>query len=411
MKPRSAPYWYDRFPQRRRPAFPRHRGTISTDVAIIGGGLTGCACAWAFTAARVPIVLIEADRLGAGATAGALGLIREDFDAPFIQVSAAHGVRAARTLFAGMRRAALDFPAALKRARIDCELTPRDLLTLAAGDRETARRLRRDYEARRKAGLDHSWLTAPRVARDTAIAAGGAIRTRGAVIDPYRACLGLASAAAARGAAVFERSEARRIKSLRNGVQIVTAGGVIDARTVVVCTGAPLPDLRALRRHLRRRDGYGVVTDPLPAAVRRTVGRRDAVIRDADVPPHFVRWLKDDRVLIEGADQAAVPAKGRGQALVQRTGQLMYELSLLYPAISGTQPAWSWTYGFDDTADGLPYIGPHRNFPRHLFALGLARHGLGAAWLAARLLLRHRMEEPAKGDDLFGFSRILQGHA
>jgi glycine/D-amino acid oxidase-like deaminating enzyme len=168
--------------------------------------------------------------------------------------------------------------------------------------------------------------------------------------------------------------------------------------------------LRALWRHLHARHGYGVVTEPLAAAVRRQVGRRAAALRDSAVPPHYVRWLKDDRVLIEGADGDPVPSRLRGQTVVQRTGQLMYELSLLYPAISGTPPAWGWSYAFDDTVDGLPYIGPHRNFPRHLFALGLARHGLGAAWLAARILTRHLTDEPAKGDELFAFSRILQPH-
>ena len=64
-------------------------------------------------------------------------------------------------------------------------------------------------------------------------------------------------------------------------------------------------------------------------------------------------------------------------------------------------------FAFDDTVDGLPYIGPHRNFPRHLFALGLGRHGVGRAWLAARILLRQIAGEPAKGDELFGFSRNL----
>ena len=134
------------------------------------------------------------------------------------------------------------------------------------------------------------------------------------------------------------------------------------------------------------------------------------MLRDWAEPPHFVRWLKEDRVLIEGADQDPVPPRARAQALVQRTGQLMYQFSLLYPSISGTLPEMSWAYTFDDTVDGLPYIGPHRNFPHHLFALGLARHGVAAAWLAAKVLTRQVTGEPGKGDDLFGFGRILQSH-
>jgi glycine/D-amino acid oxidase-like deaminating enzyme len=410
MKLRFAPYWYDRFPQRRRPAFPRHRSTLETRVAVVGGGLAGSACACALAAARIPVVLLEADRIGAGATAGDVGLIREDFDFSFAETSAAHGLRAARTLWQGMRRAALDFPAALRRLGIRCDLVPQELLHFAAVDRDRVRALRKEYEARRQAGLNHSWLTAPAVIRESALAGGGAIKTRGAALDPYAACVGLAAAAAERGAQVFERSEVRRVRWSRKGVDVTTAGGVVRADTVIVAAATTIPDLRQLRRHLRPRTGYGVVTEPLPAAVRKQVGRRAAALRDSAVPPHFIRWLTDDRVLVEGADQDLVPARAQGQALVQRTGQLMYELSLIYPAISGIRPESSWTYGFDLTLDGLPYIGPHRNFPRHLFALGLARHGAGTAWLAAKLLARHISGQSAKGDELYGFARILHGH-
>jgi hypothetical protein len=39
--------------------------------------------------------------------------------------------------------------------------------------------------------------------------------------------------------------------------------------------------------------------------------------------------------------------------------------------------------------------------------MGASRHGVGFAWLAARNLLRHYQDDTAKGDDLFGFSRVL----
>jgi glycine/D-amino acid oxidase-like deaminating enzyme len=84
---------------------------------------------------------------------------------------------------------------------------------------------------------------------------------------------------------------------------------------------------------------------------------------------------------------------------------MMYELSLLYPAISGLPAAHSWDGVDYETADGLPLLGPHRNFPRHLFALGSARHGAGLAWTAARLLLRQIHGGSLKSDDAFGFHR------
>jgi len=404
---RHVPIWLDRFPKSRRPSYPKLRGESQTDVVIIGGGLTGCACALSFAAAGVKCVVVEADRIGAAATAGSIGLVREDFDASFMDHASAYGLRAARLLWQGMRRASLDLQAAIRRFEIRCDLVPQELLRLAPRQGDAGKQLEREYRARREAGLDHSWVTAAALKRETSIDASVAIRSRGAALDPYRACLGFASAAAARGAAIFEHSSVRRIRVKRKLVEIATASGSIQADAVVVATGASLADLRALRRHLRPEQGYAVVTEPLPAAVRRELGRRAAAIRDSAVPPHTLRWLKDDRVMFAGADQPPVASRLLDKVLRQRTGQLMYELSVRYPAISGAQPEWAWAFPHDGTVDGLPYIGLHRNFPRHLFAMGQSRHGAATAWLAARVLLRLYRGEPAKGDELFGFSRIL----
>ncbi len=407
MPVRHVPYWSDRFPRSRRPSYPRWRGDAETSVVIVGCGLTGAACALSFASAGVKTIVLEAGAIGAAATARSLGLGREDFDASFRETAAAHGLRAARLLWQQMRRASLDFPAALRRLGAKVDLAPTDLVAFARRDPESVRRLQREYQARRDAGFDHGWIKPAGLARDAAVESGGAIRTHGFGLDPYRACVALAAAAAARGSALYERSPVQRIGATRKYVDVTSGGSTIRADAVVIATGAPLPDLRALRRHLKAQHSYAVVTEPLPAAVRRAVGSRSASLRDADAPPHFVRWLRDDRVLFSGGDQPEVPARLRDKALVQRTGQLMYELSVLYPAISGLQPEWSWDFPHYETVDRLPFIGLHRNFPRHLFAIEGARHGAAFAWLAARILLRHYQGESARGDDLFGFSRVL----
>ena len=407
MPARHVPFWLDRVLKTRRPEYARFKGSAETTVAIVGGGLTGCACAFSFAAAGIKVVLLEADAIGGGTTARSVGLVREDFDVSFAQAAARHGLRTARHMWQAMHRASLDFPAALRRLQARCDLAPLDLIQFTRRDAESPRRLRREYQSRRDGGLDHSWLTPAALAREAALEGGGGIRTRGASLDPYRACLALATAAAARGAVIHERSPVRRVRAGRRQVEVVLERGDIRADAVVIATAAPMQDLRALRRHLAARHGYAVVTEPMPAAMRRDVGRRAAAVKDSAAPAHVLRWLKDDRVMFTGADQREVPARLREKTLAQRTGQLMYELSTLYPAISGLQPEWSWDVAHYETVDGLPFVGLHRNFPRHLFAMGGPGHGAGFAWLAARILLRRFQGEPAKGDDLFGFTRVL----
>ena len=139
--------------------------------------------------------------------------------------------------------------------------------------------------------------------------------------------------------------------------------------------------------------------------MRREVGKRGAVLDDLAGEGRTIRWMDGDRIFVHGGRQDAVPERARERTITQRTGQMMYELSLLYPAISGLPPALSWDGVDFETVDGLPLLGAHRNFPRHLFALGSARHGAGLAWTAARLLLRHVQGQPLKSDEAFGFRR------
>jgi glycine/D-amino acid oxidase-like deaminating enzyme len=147
------------------------------------------------------------------------------------------------------------------------------------------------------------------------------------------------------------------------------------------------------------------LTARVPVAVRRELGSRTVVLRDAGQPAHFVRWVDDDRLVIAGADGPPAAARQHERTIVQRTGQLMYELSLLYPAISGLPPEHGWEAAYARTSDGLPFIGPHRNFPHQLFALGDSSHGVTGAYLASRLLLRHYQDALVPGDELFAFTR------
>jgi len=404
---RLVPYFYDAFPKSRRPEYSRQKGEIETQVVVVGGGLTGSACAAAFAAAGVRVVLLEADRIGAGETARSAGLVRQDFDASFQETAALHGLRTARHIWQGFRRAALDFGAALRRLGVRSELAPQDVLSFTRDGADAARRLQKEYQARRDAGIEATWLNARALAAAAGVGGAGAIRVKGDAIDPYRTCVGLASAAAAKGAIVHDRTTVRRIKAGRKSVTVKTDGGVITADAVVIATGGLPDELRALRRHFQPRQACAVVTGPLPAAVRREVGGRTAALRDTHDPPHLLRWLSGDRVLFSGADQAPVAPRQRDRLLVPRANELMYELTTMYPAISGVQPEWAWETLHYGSPDGLPVVGPHRNFPRHLFALGHGRHGAAVAWLAARILLRTYLDEPAKGDELYGFARVL----
>ena len=395
--------WIQQFPTARVPAYPKQRGALKIDVAIVGGGLTGCITAYAFAAAGVKVALVEAGQIGRGSTGAGGGWISEDPGTPFADLEKTIGLRDARRAWQAWRRAALDFAALLRRLDVKCHLAPRSAM-LVALTRDQTDRLKREQKARQQASLDAPLLNPRDIKSESALDAGAALRAKdGATIDPYRACLGLAAAAAERGAGLYEHSSVKKITFSRKAVDIFTASGSIHANRVIVATGTPTSLFRSLARHFWFRTTYFALTEAVPAKVRQQLGRRAAILRDSADPPHVIRWIGDDRVLVSGADGDTPPARLRGKMVIQRTGQLMYELSTLYPDISGVQPAFGWAADYSRTANGLPCFGPHRNFPHHLFAFGDASHSATGAYLASRVLLRHHFDEMDPVDEVFSF--------
>jgi len=400
-------YWLDRFPSSRQPSYPRHRGELTTQVAIMGGGMAGCAAAYVFAAAGVRVALFEADRIAQGGTVLFPGLLRLEPAMSFLSLEERYGRRVARHMWQTFRRAGLDLGATLRRLKIRSELVT-DAAIRIAQSADEERVLRREVQALRTAGMDGAWMTPARVRLETGLETAGGVRSAGdGYVDPYRVAIGLASAATGRKAAIFERTAVRKIRTKSRGVEIDTDGGVVKAETIIVATDHPPTQFASLRRHFRCYDAYCVLTAPVPSFVRRGFGRSRALVLDQDCPRHVMRRTSDERVLFMGADQPCVTTRSRDKVMVQRTGQLMYELSKLYPAISGVQPEYGWDVPVSLTADGFLCAGPHRNFPHHLFAMGGGHNGVASAYLSARVLLRQYLGQAEKGDELFGFGRLL----
>jgi glycine/D-amino acid oxidase-like deaminating enzyme len=397
--------WTDRLPRSRVPSYPRLRGRHEIDVVIIGGGLTGCATAYAFAAAGIKVALVEASQIGHGASSHSSGWVSDDPGASFVAAQRMLGLRAARHAWQTWRRAALDFTALVRRLDIKCQLEPQASL-VAALTADQALHLKREQKARKDAGLDAPSLIAKALYAEAAIQGVAGIRTRdGATVDPYRAAIGLAAAAAERGAQIFEQTPATRTTFNRRTAEVSLREGSVRTNRVVVATGVPTVLFKSLIRHVWLKSSFLALTEPIPARIRNLLGRRNVVVRDAAEPPHVVRWVDGDRLLISGADAASVPPRLRDKTIVQRTGQLMYELSTIYPEISGIMPAYGWEAPYALTAEGVPYIGAHRNFPHHLFAFGDASRSVTGSYLASRVLLRQHLGEADEADDAFGFNR------
>jgi gamma-glutamylputrescine oxidase len=383
------------------------KGALTADVVVIGGGFTGCAAAYALAAAGLDVILLEADRLASGATQGSIGAVLPVPDMALVDVEKAAGKRAARIAFTELRASAIDLAVTLKRLRIKCDLEPASLVINAPFTNDAAR-LKKELDARKALKLDGAWLTFEAAQRALATHTQGGMRVKdAAVLHPVRATLGLAAAARAKGARIFEHTRVKKTTFTRKDATVAFDGGLVTTRGVVVATGAPGPVFHQLDRHVRTTRGYVVATEPLTPAMRKLVGARQSLQTEGTESPRFLRWLPGDRALFAGLTGPDLAPPLRAAAVRQRANQLMYELSLRYPDISGLPPAFGWDLTIVSTVDHLPWIGPHRNYPFHFFSLAFGWHGEAFAWLGAKAAARFFTGKPTKDDTRLGFMRTV----
>jgi glycine/D-amino acid oxidase-like deaminating enzyme len=396
--------WIEAFAAARRPSFDPFRGETTANVVVIGGGLVGCATAHALAAAGLRPIVLEAGRIGQGSVGRSAGLLVAEPGPAFRDLVQLHGLRATRVIFDAWKTAAQEGAALLRRSGIRCGAVPVEPVVAAV--REDPRLLRREFESRNEAGFDSTWLESKRIERTLRLDAAAAMRSRGGLaLDPYALCLGLARAAVKKRARIYEKSPVEKVTFGAKDVEIVLRNGTLRCATVVVTTGFATKTFKPLQRHFKLRDRYAVLTEPIGAAIRKQLFADEVILRLTRAEPFRLRWAPDHRLLLTGADQDPPPAARREQVLVQRTGQLMYQLLTMYPAISGLRPEFGWDVSYGETADGLMYIGPHRNYPRHLFALGGNGESITGAFLAASVLTRAATGASAKSDAVFGWTR------
>ena len=371
---------------------------------IIGGGLTGSVAAYLCASAGLKTMLLEADRIGLGQTIRSAGVMSPEPGPLFRTVSGQHGLRAARLIFESWRKGAVDGEALLRRLRVKCDLESRDAVVAAAAHNE--RELRREHDARRDAGLDAAWLVRKQMLSRMKLDAAGGLKTRDTIVlDPYRACIGIIAAARAAKAVCHEKSAVRKVRFTRKYAEVLADGGKIRTAKVIVATGSLTEVYKPLQRHLDDRESYMVLTEPMPAPMRKALGDPRIVLHDPEGLSTQMRAVGGDRLLISGGDQGAAHAKTREAVLIQRTGALMYEVLTRYPDISGLRPEFGWDAPYGQTADGLMYIGAHRNYPHHFFAVGGHPASVTGSFVAGRLLVRAVQGASEKSDEVLGWTR------
>jgi glycine/D-amino acid oxidase-like deaminating enzyme len=402
----GTPLWLQTGRLQRRQRYPSLTTRIEADLAIVGGGMTGALVAQTFASSGFAVVVLEANRVARGSTAASSALLLQEPDQGLGELSQRYGVARARRIWQLSQQAVRDFRRLLTSLPESIDLFERDTIYYASTS-DAGRQLRDEHSRRLRAGFDAEWMTPGSLRRATGIPGFGAIRTTGnAQFDPYRGCLALLRSASASGADIFERSEVTRIQPVHDGVRVHTARGRVDARRVVLATGYATPHFKPLAGRFRMYRTFVLATARLGQPERREIGLGDVMVWDTGRPYHYARWTADGRRLLGGGDRPARPGMQRSVQLEGASRDLRDHFERVLPALADVDVEAAWEGLFALTPDSLPFIGPHRRYPGHFFALGYGGNGMTFGCLAGRILLEHWRGVRSKDHDLFSFSRF-----
>src|SRR5439155_19324136 len=170
------PLWLDQPAATPRRRFPSQRGTLTVDVAIVGGGITGAIAAYLFSEAGVSVAVLEAHRVARGSTAASTALLMQEPDKDFSELAERYGKQAARSIWVSLKSATHELSKTIRRLEIACDFHERHSIYFTV-EPQKVEQLRDEFHHRRKAGLPGRWLSRRRLYHTAGIRGEGGIFT------------------------------------------------------------------------------------------------------------------------------------------------------------------------------------------------------------------------------------------
>ena len=382
------------------PAHPFHEpllGDARTDVAIVGGGYTGLSAAIALVEAGVSVTLLEANRLGDGASGRNGGQFGTGQRNSVLDLEQDLGFERAKALFDLAEDAKRHVRGFAEEHAIDIEygagqlsLVHKPRLLAAYAEEVDALNLRYGYP-------DVAFMDS----RETAERLGsreymGGIRDTGTGhIHPLKWLLGLGSVAAATGVRLHEQSRVAAIERADGRLLLRTAQGTLSAERVLLATNAHGVGLdEEADAHVLPIRSFMGATEPLAEPARVLPGGEAA--DDSRFVVRYFRKSADNRLLF-GGREAYTNADGPIEPTIRR------QIASIYPHLKDVRILHAWGGSVAVTRSRLPFVRVTQ--PGVTYIGGYSGHGVLMSNLLGRLYAR---KITGQGDAMEAFEALRQ---
>ena len=358
---------------------PLLEGSVQADVCVVGGGFSGIATALSLAERGRSVVLLEANRIGWGASGrnGGQMIAGISGESAIKRQLGAAGAQLVRDI---RYRGHEIIEGRIAKYGISCNLK-HGWMEVAARPSHM-RAIRANVEERIKDGDgDHLEIVEPqampRVLGTTAYH-GGFIDRRSGHLHGLNLCLGEARSAANLGVRIFEQT---RAVALEGGAKpwVKTERGRVGADTVIIAgeifDSFDQPRLKGL---MLPTGSYIIATEPLSEAVAAAINPQDLAVADSNVVLDYFRLSADRRMLFGGrCNYSNRDPTDIGASLRPR----MIEI---FPQLADAKIDYAWGGRIAIIVDRVPAIG--RLAPNLYYLQGYCGHGVNASHIAAEIV-------------------------
>lgn len=363
------------------PVHPALAGEIETDVCVVGGGIAGCSTALHLAERGYRVVLLEADRLGSGASGRSGAQAITGVACGQDKLENLIGLNAAKDIWDCSVEALALQRELIKRYSIDCDYVPGQMQVAIKPRQQAAlenevTRLQAVYGYHSMRMMDRDELR-DCIASTRYIAA--TYDPNAGHLQPLRYTLGLARAAASRGVRIFENTRALEHQRRDGRLVIRTANGAVIARHLALCGNAALGHYsRELARKIMGVATYIVATEPLGEARASELIGNNAAVTDTNFVLDYFRRSADHRLLFGGrVSYSGLDPLGTTRATRARMLQV-------FPQLADTRIEHAWGGYVDITMNRAPHFG--RLESDVYFVQGFSGHGIALTGIAGKLL-------------------------
>jgi gamma-glutamylputrescine oxidase len=359
---------------------PALEGEERADVCVIGGGFTGVSAALNLAERGFDVVLLEAERLGYGASGRCGGLVGSGQRKDVLEMEKLYGLERSRLLWEFAEAAKEEIRGRVSKHDIRCDLQDGQLVGVH-------KRSYRDWPEQLAEALaeryDYPHCRALNAAEAQAMVAtptflGGLWDAGALVLHPLNYVLGLARAAEEAGVRIYEHTRVSRYTH-RDPAEIRTPGGSVTASFVVLACNGYLGKLeRRVAGKIMPINNFMVATEPLGEERARSLISGRFGVHDTRFVVDYFRLSDDHRLLFGGGENYRPGFPGDIENFVRP-----YMLRI-FPQLEDAGIDYDWGGTLSVTVNRMPHFG--RLKPNVFFAQGYSGHGISTASFAGKVI-------------------------